>query len=74
MRCNDRTPRTIVLPSPGKPAANGILASVGDRMSVNTSAAEILRLLELESRLAKRSKIDAYYPETGNLRRELYPK
>jgi phage terminase large subunit-like protein len=36
--------------------------------------AEILRLLELESRLAKRSKIDAYYPDSGPLRRELYPK
>ena len=35
---------------------------------------EILRLLELESRLAKRTKIESYYPETGPLRRELYPK
>jgi phage terminase large subunit-like protein len=42
-------------------------------MSLNPNA-EILRLLELEVRLAKRSKIDGYYPDSGPLRRELYPK
>jgi hypothetical protein len=36
--------------------------------------AEVLRLLELEHRLAQRTKIDAYYPDSGALRRELYPK
>ncbi len=42
-------------------------------MSTN-SAAEVLRLLELENKLTKRTKIDSYYPDTGPLRRELYPK
>lgn len=42
-------------------------------MSLNPNA-EILRLLELESRLSKQIKIDAYYPDSGSLRRELYPK
>jgi len=32
-------------------------------MSTNHSAAELLRLLELESKLVKRSKIDTYYPD-----------
>ena len=32
--------------------------------------AEVLRLLELEERLTKRTKIDSYYPDTGPLRRE----
>jgi phage terminase large subunit-like protein len=36
--------------------------------------AEILRLIELESRLSRQCKIDAYYPDSGPLRRELYPK
>lgn len=35
---------------------------------------EVLRLLELEQRLTQRTKIDSYYPDTGPLRRELYPK
>ena len=43
-------------------------------MSANNSAAEVLRLLELESKLTKRTKIDSYYPGSGPLRRELYPK
>jgi phage terminase large subunit-like protein len=36
------------------------------------SNAEALRLLETEARLAKRSKIASYYPDSGPLRRELY--
>lgn len=36
--------------------------------------AEVLRLLELERTLSKRTKIDSYYPDSGPLRRELYPK
>lgn len=43
-------------------------------MSHQDPAIEALRLLELRQRLEKRSKIDAYYPDTGPLRRELYPK
>jgi phage terminase large subunit-like protein len=43
-------------------------------MSTNNPAAEVLRLLELESKLAKLTKIDGYYPDSGPLRRELYPK
>jgi phage terminase large subunit-like protein len=35
---------------------------------------EVLRLLELERQLAKRIRIDDYYPDSGPLRRELYPK
>jgi phage terminase large subunit-like protein len=35
---------------------------------------QVLRLLELERTLAKRRKIDSYYPDSGPLRRELYPK
>jgi len=35
---------------------------------------EALRLLELERRLSQRTKIDNYYPDGGDLRRELYPK
>jgi phage terminase large subunit-like protein len=35
---------------------------------------EALRLLELERRLSQRTKIDSYYPDSGDLRRELYPK
>jgi hypothetical protein len=33
-----------------------------------------LRLLELENKLTKLTKIDSYYPDSGPLRRELYPK
>jgi phage terminase large subunit-like protein len=47
------------------------------RMSTNNSAAEVLRLLELENKLVKRTKIDNYYPDVdqGDFpRRELYPK
>jgi len=46
-------------------------------MSINNSAAEVLRLLELENKLAKRTKIDNYYPDVDQPpfpRRELYPK
>jgi phage terminase large subunit-like protein len=34
----------------------------------------IIDLLEREKRLAQRSKLDSYYPDVGDLRRELYPK
>lgn len=37
-------------------------------------AQEALRLLELKRQLAKRRKLDTYYPDSGPLRRELYPK
>src|SRR6516225_11240412 len=43
-------------------------------MSTNNQTAEILRLLQLESKLTKLTKIDTYYPDSGPLRRELYPK
>jgi phage terminase large subunit-like protein len=43
-------------------------------MSTNNQTAEILRLLQLESKLTKLTKIDSYYPDSGPLRRELYPK
>jgi hypothetical protein len=43
-------------------------------MSTNNPAAEVLRLLELENKLTKLTKIDSYYPDSGPLRRELYPK
>jgi phage terminase large subunit-like protein len=43
-------------------------------MSTNNPTAEVLRLLELENKLVKRIKIDTYYPDSGPLRRELYPK
>jgi len=42
--------------------------------AIDPQAAEILRLLQLESSLAKRNKIDSYYPDSGPLRRELYQK
>lgn len=35
---------------------------------------ELLALLEERERRTKRRKIDTFYPETGPLRRELYPK
>jgi phage terminase large subunit-like protein len=35
---------------------------------------EAIRLLELERKLASRSKLDTYYPIAGPLRRDLYPK
>jgi len=35
---------------------------------------ELLRLLELEQKLMLESKIETYFPDTGPLRRELYPK
>jgi len=38
------------------------------------ATAELLRLLQLESSLAQRNKIDRYYPDEGPHRRELYPK
>jgi phage terminase large subunit-like protein len=40
----------------------------------NQAAAEVLRLLQLEEKLTKYSKIDSYYPDAGPLRRELYQK
>ena len=46
-------------------------------MSTNNSAAEVLRLLELESKLAKLSKIDAYFPDVDQPKfpgRNRYPK
>jgi phage terminase large subunit-like protein len=47
---------------------------LGDGMSTNNPTAEVLRLLQLEDKLAKRTKIDSYYPDSGPLRRGLYPK
>ena len=41
---------------------------------MNPNEAELLRLLELEQKLVKRTKISSYYPDSGPLRRELYPK
>jgi len=41
---------------------------------MNPSETELLRLLELEQKLVKRTKISSYYPDSGPLRRELYPK
>jgi phage terminase large subunit-like protein len=35
---------------------------------------ELVKLLELERHLAQRTKVEAYYPDAGPLRRELYPK
>ena len=43
-------------------------------LSTNNPAVEVLRLLTIESELVKRTKIDTYYPDSGPLRRELYPK
>ena len=43
-------------------------------MSHHDPAQEALRLLELQRHLAKRNKVDSYYPPEGPLRRELYPK
>jgi hypothetical protein len=50
-------------------------------MNTSHSAAEVLRLLELESQLAKRSRIDNFYPDTDQWvdqqffpRRAAYPK
>lgn len=43
-------------------------------MTFTDPNAEVLRLLELERRLAQRIQIDRYYPDTGPLRRELYSK
>ena len=43
-------------------------------MSTNNSTAEVLRLLELQQKLEKLTKIDSYYPDSGPLRRSLYPK
>jgi phage terminase large subunit-like protein len=43
-------------------------------MSTNNPTAEVLRLLALEDKLSKRTKIDGYYPDSGALRRELYPQ
>ena len=42
--------------------------------SADNPTAEVLRLLELESKLVKLSKIESYYRDSGPLRRELYPK
>ena len=35
---------------------------------------ELARLLEEKSRRQRQNRISSYYPETGPLRRELYPK
>lgn len=43
-------------------------------MSNYDPAHEALRLLELQQQLAKRRKLDSYYPDNGPLRRELYSK
>lgn len=43
-------------------------------MSYHDPAQEALRLLELQRQLAKQRKLETYYPDSGPLRRELYPR
>lgn len=47
--------------------------STAESVSYNEKL-ELLRLLEERQRRTERRKIDVYYPDTGALRRELYPR